>query len=178
MILKEGRWDHRHTVVFSKDNEHNLPNQRSYFDRHREPLNFSTHPSLNDGLQSTGLKPTWKLPQEGQSPSKSVFRSSFYEPCTSEPPWLDRHHILFSKGNPTFGKNLRSYFDRPRELSVTPLKDSGADDPTFPRQLDVTWSLPPDGEKIKREQAKIADFFHPPGVVWIPLKKERAAAHS
>lgn len=71
MILKEGRWDHRHTVVFSKDNEHNLPNQRSYFDRHREPLNFSTHPSLNDGLQSTGLKPTWKLPQEGQSPSKS-----------------------------------------------------------------------------------------------------------
>ncbi|KAF4731701.1 hypothetical protein FOZ63_022508, partial [Perkinsus olseni] len=146
----EGHWDDRHAVVFAKDNEDIYTDQRSFFDRLRDRPDFSVG-GLSSGSEGSSLwlslsveeptepvKASWKLTQttlhnrsreedgglgpKSYSLPKSVFRSSFYEPSSSAG-WKDRHHIAFSKGNPSFSKNLRSYFDRPRELSVASAED-------------------------------------------------------
>jgi len=48
--------------------------------------------------------------------------------------WADSHQLMFSKDNHRMTTNLRSYFDRPREL----LDNSGLNER---RPLQVTWTL-------------------------------------
>ncbi|KAF4678353.1 hypothetical protein FOL47_000082 [Perkinsus chesapeaki] len=197
---QEGHWDGRHAVLFAKDNDVVYTEQRSFFDRFRDRPNFSKDPFQRGGKDSlwlskpvevalfSPLKPSWKLSQtslhyrEGSglgprasSMPKSVFRSAFYEP--GECDWVERHQVSFSQTNPSISKNLRSYFDRPRDLVDVPGDDSSLKETTdvakSPRQLAVTWRLAPDGRRIRRKQARTAAFFYPPTVVWIPPRRKR-----
>jgi len=118
------RWDERHSVVYSKDNECYSTNVRSYFDRTLEPY----HPGERSHQPGQKVEITWNLPHSdrGVGPFPRPLPLAEGQEDFQVP-------TLFSEGNEEVSTNFRNYFDRPRER-----RDERAGSP--PRSpLQITW---------------------------------------
>lgn len=137
---REGRWNARHPVVYSKDNEKYTTNVRSYFDRTLEPF----HPGPSTGPErERKLEITWTLghTDRGVGP--------FPRPMVDPEGEDFQVPALFSTlANDENSANFRSYFDRMRER-----RDERAGSPPRP-PLTITWKE----EREERLPRQGADF--------------------
>eukprot|EP00913_Durusdinium_trenchii_P019812 g18624.t1 len=84
-----------------------------------------------------------KAAQELMSKSQSTGELLLAPKRKGRPPWNDRHHLLYSTVNDKMQKNVRAYFDRPREIDANGQR---YDEPLRTIwQLDTPVAAPPPG---------------------------------
>uniref|UniRef100_A0A7S4UXN6 Uncharacterized protein n=1 Tax=Alexandrium monilatum TaxID=311494 RepID=A0A7S4UXN6_9DINO len=120
----EDRWDGRHQLHFSKNNEILTPGLRDYFDRGRE---LPSEESFWVRSQ-TPVRPTYLLshdPRHEDPDGSARFRTRPHlatSPFRPRPPrpvlrrledsWNGRHHVTTSLWNDLYHENSREYFSR------------------------------------------------------------------
>jgi len=146
-IQFEGTWERRHHLTFQ--NEEVNPIWRSYFDRHRGPVD-PTQPNKR-------WKATWVLDErEASSLEDTETPPSALPNATASRDlligtWNQRHSHTYP--NEAVSAGLRSYFDRARDApqeAGSKLREKLRDD----QKLEVTWKLPPsetNNSRIRQE---------------------------
>lgn len=121
-------WSDNTYILFSKDNERNHKNLRSYFDRFRNTYDYkemTPRPPLRPNWQLN--TPTFDEPWDGPIKVRARLERVASTPELGNSPrpsrlptldWHQRHSVMFSKDNQHYHQHLRQYFDVPKKLMI------------------------------------------------------------
>eukprot|EP00435_Cladocopium_sp_Y103_P052635 s2139_g16.t1 len=117
-----------------------------------ESVEASPTSNAGRGRSRGQLKAAQELMSKGQS-TGDLTRSSPVR--RGRPAWNDRHHLLYSTVNDKMQKNVRAYFDRPREIDAYGTR---YDDPLRTIwQLDTPVAAPPPGTSMPLSPSSVAN---------------------